>query len=148
MRWPLYHSMTASTSWIVFWLVFIARWSQYLPSKQVLFTVNTRDVSAVWIRKVSLHFPDHGSLNGGSPQVDIFDCWLKGKGCASNCRVFVKYNGVVDATGRARGRRWRYRVGSAAEEAPYPAEDKRSTSFICDKTCDSIDANIEIIKYI
>lgn len=54
-------------------------------------------------------------------------------------KSFVEYNGVVAAKGRERGRRWRYRVGLAAEEAPYPAEDKRSTSFICDKTRDSID---------
>lgn len=92
--------------------------------------------------KVSLHFANHCWLNGGSPQVNVFDCRLKREECVSSCGVFVvlfALYGVVDTTGRERGRRWRYRFGSAAEEAPYPAEDKHSTSFICDKTRDSID---------
>lgn len=81
-------------------------------------------------------------MNGVSPQVNVFHCRLKRKGCVSSCGVFVVLfasYGVVDTTGRERGRRWRYRFGSAAEEAPYPAKDKHSTSFICDKTRDSID---------
>lgn len=147
MRWARTYVIVNHT-WIVaiiqiadtvhiYWVVVVSQYTYTYPLNNFhsLLKLLTHPLCG-YCRKFSLDFPDHGSLNSES-----FDCRLEGEGSVFNCGVFVEYNGLVDATGQGRGRRWRYRAGSAAEEAPYPAEDKRSTSFICDKSHDSIDVS-------